>query len=301
MIKRTGTGFLFLVFFFCSLSWVQSQELFLGDSLYNEINGHGEQIPYYKRHQIEIKEADVIRATDKLPAFGIFRDNFIVTGISLNHPIKRNTADALFQISIRHRATKSHLPFNSFLFITYTQKSFWNIYEESMPFYDTNYNPGIGVGKYLIHNNILRGAAFIQIEHESNGRDELDSRSWNMISFSSKYFFNPYINFGLRAWIPIVDGGNNRNLVSYKGLGTISIDCMTTDRKWWITGELNPRKGWGNINTMVTAGFKASRNSNQYFYARFYNGKGDCLLDYDKYKINIQFGLCIKGEFGSIF
>lgn len=89
---------------------------------------------------------------------------------------------------IQSEITQSVLPFNTFLYLTYTQKSFWDIYAESSPFGDSNYNPGIGLGRYITKDNKLIGAGLIQIEHESNGRDGDDSRSWNRLSGSIKYF-----------------------------------------------------------------------------------------------------------------
>lgn len=110
---------------------------------------------------------------DALPAFGVYKDHCFSAGIPLNESIDKNTADALFQISIRHRLTKSRFPFNTFLYFTYTQKSFWNIYAKSSSLRDSNYNPTLGLGKYIIRNNVSKGTAFLQIEHESHGREAL--------------------------------------------------------------------------------------------------------------------------------
>lgn len=78
---------------------------------------------------------------------------------------------------------KSILPFNTFLDVTYTQKSFWDIYRTSLPFPDNNFNPGLSIGKLIIRNNQLKKIAIFSFEHESNGRDSIDSRDWNYFSF----------------------------------------------------------------------------------------------------------------------
>lgn len=280
---------------------ITSQNTTFRDSLDNVIEKRLQETVLHKHEQLEIEEDDVLKLADALPAFGVYKDTYFTTGIPLNKKIDKNSADVLFQISIRHRLTKSRLPFNTFLYLTYTQKSFWDLYAESAPFRDSNYNPGIGLGKYIIHNNTLKGGAFLQIEHESNGRDGKDSRSWNMISLSSKYYYNLQLAFGFKVWIPIVDGEENSDLLDYRGLGTLSVNYLTKNKKWWFEAELNPRKGFGNVNTTVTASFKVSKSANQYLYARFYNGKGDSLLDYNKYDMNIRVGFCIKPDFGSIF
>ena len=106
---------------------------------------------------------------------------------------------------------------------------------------------------------------------------------------------------GAKAWIPIVDGKENRDLIDYKGIATFSVNYITKDTRWWFSAEVNPRKGFGNINTILTAAVKVSGKSNQYLYARFFDGRGESLLDYKKYNMNIRVGFCIKPDFGSIF
>ncbi|MDU1890970.1 MAG: phospholipase A [Dysgonomonas sp.] len=255
----------------------------------------------FKRVTIYRSEKEILDAIDKIPPFGIYKDNFFITGIPLNQKITNNTADAMFQISIRHRLTKSILPFGTFAYLTYTQKSFWNIYAESSPFRDTNYNPGVGLAKVILHKNRLLGVAFIQIKHESNGREKEESRSWNYLSLAAKYYINPQFNISGEFWLPYVDGDNNKDLLDYKGLGQINVSLTDARQKWWLEMQLNQRKGFGNINTIASIAFKVSKSSNQYLFLRFQDGYGDSLLDYNKYSMNVRIGMCIKPDFYSIY
>jgi len=271
------------------------------DSLIQLYNRAMEDNNIFKRAYFEITEDEAIRITDRSPSFAVFRDTYFVTGIPLNEKITNNTADATFQISVRQRLTKSILPFKTFAYMTYTQKSFWDVYAESSPFRDTNYNPGIGLGKVLFYKNRLVGGIFVQIKHESNGRDGDDSRSWNYLSTSLKYYLNARINIAGEFWIPVVDGKENKDLIDYKGLGNISANYVSNKHRWWLSLEVNPRKGFGNINTTASVSFKISESSNQYLFARYYNGYCESLLDYDKFTTNIRFGICIKPDFFSIY
>ena len=301
MKKSNRTTTLILILLLAAPSLLNAQIGNLNDSIMRKVEAYIEETPFYKSRQIEVDEKKIMKIADSWSPFGVYKDTYFATGIPLNTSINRQTADALFQISIRHRLTKSRLPFNSFLYLTYSQKSFWDIYDESAPFRDNNYNPSLGLGRYMIHNNRLKGTLFVQLEHESNGKSGEDSRSWNMLSFSTKYFFNLRLFFGLKAWIPFVDGGENKDLLDYRGLGTISANYINKNGRLWLTAEVNPRKGWGNANTTFTASFKINKSDNQYLYARFYNGKGESLLDYNKYDMNIRIGICIKPDFQSIF
>ena len=192
-----------------------------GDSLRKVIKEEF-RVASYRDRGINVDERAIIKLMHRMHSFGIYKDTYFVTGVPLNQQITRNTADAVFQLSIRQRLTKSILPFNSFLYLTYTQKSFWDIYRESSPFRDNNYNPGIGIGKYIIEKNRLRGGLLVAFEHESNGREDKESRSWNYISINGKYFINMLLSIGFKVWIPYVDGGENKDLLEYLSLIHIS-------------------------------------------------------------------------------
>ena len=84
--------------------------------------------------------ADSIRAQfDNGPYFTLFRDNYFIVGTSIGDKPTRTNSDVKFQISIAQRLTKSTLPFNTYLFLTYSQKCMWNVFEESLPMRDLNF------------------------------------------------------------------------------------------------------------------------------------------------------------------
>ncbi len=51
-----------------------------------------------------------------------------------------------------------------------------------MPMTDLNFNPGIGLAKPIFIKNRFIGKINLQLEHESNGRDGLESRSWERLT-----------------------------------------------------------------------------------------------------------------------
>ena len=59
--------------------------------------------------------------------FGMYRDNYFITGLPVGRLITSKTADAKFQLSIRYRMLKGSLPFHSYLMLTYTQKTLWDM------------------------------------------------------------------------------------------------------------------------------------------------------------------------------
>lgn len=253
------------------------------------------------RQELAMSEDDIRRRIDSLPPFSIYKDNYLITGIPLNRGIKGETADAKIQVSIRHRLTTSRLPFDTFLYLTYTQKSFWSIYRQSAPFKDNNYNPGIGLGRYIIVDNQLTGAAFLSIEHESNGRDSLESRSTNWIGFSGKYFITSNLAVGLKVTIPYLLGEENSDLLDYRGAGYFSADYKTKNNHWWFSTTANPKNNLKALNLRLTAGYKIADRFNQYIFGELYSGSGDSLLDYKRKDVQLRLGICIKPDFYSVF
>ncbi len=257
-----------------------------------------------ERSSLDISEDDVRSKLDSTHSFGILKENYFITGNPLNKPINVDNADVKYQISFRQRLTNSYLPFNTFVFISYTQKSFWNIYKKSSPFRDTNFNPGIGFGRYLISDdNNYMGSVFLQLEHESNGKDSLNSRSWDFASLSGKYYFNDRLFLRAKVWLPLVllMDDTNTDLLTYKGYGNFSVDYRTKNERWWFNANITPRRNVITMNTTLSAAFQVSKKFNQYLFFELYNGRGDSLLEYKNYDLKLRVGMCIKPDFFSVF
>ncbi len=95
------------------------------------------------KEQQQFNVDSIIHDFDNRPFFGIYKDNYFALGTALNHKPNEYNSDVKFQISFRQRLTKSILPLHSHLFLSYSQKAMWNIFEESLPFHDLNFNPGM--------------------------------------------------------------------------------------------------------------------------------------------------------------
>ena len=61
----------------------------------------------HERQELAMSEEEIINYMDNLPPFSIYKDNYFITGIPLNKSIDGETADAKFQVSFRHRLTRS--------------------------------------------------------------------------------------------------------------------------------------------------------------------------------------------------
>ena len=246
--------------------------------------------------------ADSVRAElDKRPYFTLFKDNYFVGGIPLGTTPTGANSDVKFQLSISQRLTKSRLPFDTYLFIQYTQKAFWNVFQESLPMRDLNFNPGIGLGHLIVHKNKYIGKAYLMLEHESNGKDSINSRSWNKVSFFGSVILNKNWELQAKTWIPIIDSDNNRDILKYNGIFQIGLNYRTDNQRLQCGAIFTQRKAWFGFNTQIEVSYKFNERENQYLFVQFYNGYGENLLEYNKYKNMIRVGFVIKPKDFSIY
>jgi phospholipase A1 len=247
--------------------------------------------------------ADSIREElDRRPYFSLYKDTYFVGGTVLGGKPTEFNSDVKFQISFQQRLTKSSLPWNSYLYLFYTQKALWNVFERSLPFHDLNFNPGIGISRFIIMKGHLIGKATMMIEHESNGRDGTASRSWNKISWAGEAYISPFLMAHAKFWIPIIDGKYNKDILKYMGISQAGFQARSNDDKWVLDMTLVKRQGWNfNFNTIIQVGYRINHNSNQFIMLQYYNGYGESMLDYNQYHSRIRFGLLIRPNFFSDF
>jgi len=259
------------------------------------------QIVTMEKSSVEI--ADSIRAElDSRPYFSLYKDVYFVGGTVLGGKPDGYNSDVKFQISFQQRLTKSVLPFHTYLYLFYSQKAIWHVFRNSLPFHDLNFNPGIGLSKHIVLKNRLVGKLTVMLEHESNGRDGISSRSWNKISIAGEAYISPYLMAHAKYWIPIVDGQYNKDILRYSGISQAGFQSMSNDDKWVLDVTLVKRKGWNfNFNTIIQLGYRINHNSNQFIMLQYYNGYGETMLDYNQYHSRIRFGLLIRPKFFSDF
>lgn len=242
------------------------------------------------------------RDFDKQPYFGLYKDNYFIFGTSIGPKPTVENSNVKFQISIAQKLTRSTLPFGTYLYLFYSQKVFWNVLQNSLPMSDLNFNPGVGIAKPLFVRNRFIGKAFLLIEHESNGRDGDASRSWNKISLGASIMIDPNIIVHGKAWIPIIDGGNNRDILKYCGIYQAGMQYYTNNRRFTASILLTKRAGWNlNYNTVVELAYRILKRDNQYLFLQYYNGYGEGLLEYNKFHSELRVGIVIKPKLFSEF
>jgi len=235
---------------------------------------------------------------NKTPSFSIYKDNYFITGIPTNSTPTKYNSDVKYQISFKQLLFKKTFSKNSYLFLTYTQKAFWDIYRESSPFKEMNFNPGLGIGKPIIRDNHLKGFLIFMIEHESNGRDSIHSRSWNNISLNYITKIGSNTEVSIKGWIPFLYKKSNPDLIEYIGLSEVKFTHHIIPKR--LLFDITLRKGlswdWkGAIQTQIL--YNPFKKSNQYFVLEWFNGYAESLENYSDYVSMIRFGIIIESSY----
>ncbi|MBB1355076.1 phospholipase A, partial [Pseudoalteromonas sp. SR45-5] len=200
--------------------------------------------------------------------------------------------EAKYQLSIKVPLYDDFSDKDQAIFFGFTLQSYWQIYnsEISSPFRETNYEPEIFWINYLDPENVLWGdemAIALGISHQSNGRSQPNSRSWNRI-YADFIWENRGFVFSFKPWYRIAEdekedileanGDDNPDIYKYMGYFEFSGAYRFHDHEFSFMTRNNlnsDNRGaiqldwsfplWGRVRG----------------YAQYFNGYGESLIDYN--------------------
>jgi phospholipase A1 len=128
-----------------------------------------------------------------------------------------------FQLSLQTKLVNDLFGRNGDLWFGYTQVAYWQLFNRdiSAPFRETNYEPELYLGFLTDYSLLgLTGRAFnVGFVHQSNGRSEPLSRSWNRV-FVELVFTRGDFALGVKPWVRIPEDpeeDNNPDIENYLG------------------------------------------------------------------------------------
>lgn len=229
------------------------------------------------------------------PYFGLYKDNYFTVGTEIGHKPTATNSDVKFQISLAFRLCNAVLPWHTYLYLFYTQLTCWNVFEKSLPMRDMNFNPGIGWTKPFFSKGRYVGKMTLIVEHESNGRDGDESRSWNRVALAGSAVVTDWLMVHAKYWIPIIDSANNADILHYSGLFRWGFNLTSSNKRWQGGISLTKRKGnIFNWNTVAEVSWKVDKKANVNLFAQYYNGYGENLLDYNQFHSRLRVGIVFK-------
>ncbi len=204
--------------------------------------------------------------------------------------------EAVFQISIKIPISPNGVFYeHDGFYFGYTVKSYWQVYNSdySRPFRETNYNPEI----FYFTPTPFKfwggdTAMVVGFEHQSNGRAEPLSRSWDRI-YASFMWADERLAMSFRPWYRIQedsDDDDNPDISDYMGYFEYKI-AYKFDNGYETSGLF--RRNFGEGNGAVEIGFSFPLYYKLRGYVQYFNGYGDNLLDYNHNLERIGIGIML--------
>ena len=189
--------------------------------------------------------------------------------------------ELVFQISGKLPLWRDMFSKNMDLYFGYTQKSWWNVFSDSegtsKPFRETNYEPEV-FARYYGGPRMPFGGRVVGLDagyvHESNGRVEFLSRSWDRIMGRAAFDYGD-LAFLLRAWYAFEESDDNPSMHRYYGYGDLR--AIWAPNKNTITAMFRP----GTEKYAFELTWSRQITDVLRIYAQWFNGYGESLLDYN--------------------
>ncbi|MFD2562352.1 phospholipase A [Aquimarina rubra] len=219
---------------------------------------------------------------------------------SVEEPSDFSDTELKFQLSFKTRAVRNLFgnKIGGDVWVGYTQSSRWQLYSAniSRPFRETNYEPELMLVfptpyKILGLNGVLAG---IGINHQSNGRSNPLSRSWNRIILQFGWE-NPSWSFVLRPWWRLPEDAvedNNPGIENYVGRTEFLAAFSKGRHDISILGKHSLRDGNENRGSIrLDYAFKILGQLQ--IHAQVFHGYGESLIDYNHSQTTFGIGLSL--------
>lgn len=210
--------------------------------------------------------------------------------------------EAKFQLSIKVPLNKRKI-FNEGdgLFFGMTLQSWWQVYSSniSKPFRETNYQPEVFyITPLSWHPFEGNTGLIVGLEHQSNGRSQLLSRSWNRAYLNFLYEKD---NFALsfRPWWRLpedertdptsTEGDDNSDIIDYMG----HFELATVYKWHQYEFSAKARQNFATHKGALELGFTFPLWGKLRGYAQYFNGYGESLIDYNHNQQRFGIGIAL--------
>ncbi len=210
-----------------------------------------------------------------------------------------------FQVSIKSTLAENLFSEADVLYVGATVRAFWQAYnhEISGPFRETNYEPEI-FWAAPVPWKILGGDATLfalGLTHQSNGRSQLFSRSWNRVYVSVIWERWRYV-FHFKTWWRLPeddkddpldpDGDDNPDIEDYLGNFEFTTVFRRDEHEFSVMLRNNLDLDDNRGAVQVDWTFPLQRRFRGYL--QFFNGYGESLIDYDAHIERIGVGILLS-------
>ena len=244
---------------------------------------------------------------------------FFATRFSAHEPIYylagAEEPEAKFQISLKYQLFNPEgtmVPKNPWLtdlYLAYSQTSFWDLGKSnSSPFFDSSYRPELLYQVESPTASWLGQSRFdfqAGVQHESNGKDGLDSRSINIVYIRPIFTWGDdgtrgsrdfFLTFAPRLWSYWGDTDENPDIYRYRGYGDLKVIAgWRSGMQAAATVRMGNDFDKGSLLLDLSYPLRgiSSRNLDLYLHAQLFTGIGESLLEYDQSDTPFRVGMSL--------
>lgn len=210
---------------------------------------------------------------------------------------KIDDVEVKYQLSFKIPLAMEVIGENADLWFAYTQVAYWQLYNDdiSAPFRETNYEPELLLD--LHQSRQLFGLTLSHIvlafNHQSNGRAEPLSRSWNRIYANFVFERRNFILY-LKPWYRLPEDeedDNNPDIEDYLGYGDYGAAYKWKNQVYSIL--LRNNLDSDTNRTSVQLDWSIPINKRLKAVVQYVNGYGDGLVDYNNRNKRIGVGIML--------
>ncbi|MGE5839394.1 MAG: phospholipase A [Deltaproteobacteria bacterium] len=206
--------------------------------------------------------------------------------------------EVVFQLSFKVKLWSDVLGQNADLWMAYTQRSFWQLYdfEDSSPFRETNYEPELLLNLRTDYSLLGLKGRFINVgfNHQSNGQPEPLSRSWNRIVANAGFERGDF-SLLLKGWYRIPESAeddDNPQIEDYLGYGEVWAYYFWKGNRFGVMLRNNLDFDTNRGAVQLEWSFPLFERVSG--YAQYFYGYGESLLDYNHAVNRIGIGFILK-------
>jgi phospholipase A1 len=237
-----------------------------------------------------------------LPAYYTFSPDNAVYGGTLPNNQTLNRTEVKFQISFKVAMASSGPARNAY--VAYTQTSFWQVYENSAFFRETNYQPEL---LYAPNERVVIGSGWdfgyrvSPFIHQSNGRGGSLERSWDRTGADALFTRLDKDGDGwtadLRAWVVWRDAAYRRyNPDMSRYLGYFRPALSYRVGGWEVSVDERNALESGFRRGAFEAAVRRRLGDNWDLYAQYFNGYGQSLIEYNHPTNALGLGFAVRTQ-----
>lgn len=220
---------------------------------------------------------------------------------------EQDKIEVQFQLSLEVMVWENMFGDNGHLSVAYTNRSFWQAYnsEASASFRETNHEPELILTfendwEVLGFRNVANQLIF---NHQSNGQDVPESRSWNRVMANFMFERNNFV-FAFKPWYRIPEndkdspddpsGDDNPDIERYLGHFEWIGSWQYRNNNFSLLLRNNLRsdnKGAAELSWSFPIGGRIKG------YVKYFNGYGESLIDYDAHTESLGVGFLVTDWF----